>query len=154
MPLFLPSADKERTEELLKAIHRKTVTLDTLRYNPLPLSSSPPAPTDGEIHFEKHIQAEEETFFSYKFLSGDSPKPKQLLWRASQTGTPTQTPPALPLPTCISPSTSCTTTRSDALGRRAGASLLLRLWLITTRPSQWSQTGSSSCSKAARWPLR
>lgn len=26
------------------------MTLDTLRYNPLPVSSSPPAPADGEIH--------------------------------------------------------------------------------------------------------
>ncbi|XP_020512798.2 genetic suppressor element 1 isoform X1 [Labrus bergylta] len=40
--------DKERTEELLKAIQRKTVTLDTLRYNPLPLSSSPPVPSAGD----------------------------------------------------------------------------------------------------------
>ncbi|XP_041652245.1 genetic suppressor element 1-like isoform X2 [Cheilinus undulatus] len=40
--------DKERTEELLKAIQRKTVTLDTLRYNPLPLCSSPPAPSAGD----------------------------------------------------------------------------------------------------------
>ncbi|XP_034540837.1 genetic suppressor element 1-like [Notolabrus celidotus] len=41
--------DKERTEELLKAIQRKTVTLDTLRYNPLPLSSSPSAPSSGDF---------------------------------------------------------------------------------------------------------
>ncbi|XP_071357772.1 genetic suppressor element 1-like isoform X2 [Trachinotus anak] len=40
--------DKERTEELLKAIQRKTVTLDTLRYNPLPPCSSPPAPATGD----------------------------------------------------------------------------------------------------------
>lgn len=40
--------DKERTEELLKAIQRKTVTLDTLRYNPLPLCRSPPAPSTGD----------------------------------------------------------------------------------------------------------
>uniref|UniRef100_A0A087YHQ3 Gse1 coiled-coil protein n=1 Tax=Poecilia formosa TaxID=48698 RepID=A0A087YHQ3_POEFO len=33
--------DKEKTEELLRAIQRKTVTLDTLRYNPLPLCRSP-----------------------------------------------------------------------------------------------------------------
>ncbi|XP_040024643.1 genetic suppressor element 1-like isoform X1 [Gasterosteus aculeatus] len=33
--------DKERPEGLLKAIQRKTVTLDTLRYNPLPPCSSP-----------------------------------------------------------------------------------------------------------------
>uniref|UniRef100_A0A673AA21 Gse1 coiled-coil protein n=1 Tax=Sphaeramia orbicularis TaxID=375764 RepID=A0A673AA21_9TELE len=37
--------DRERTEELLMAIQRKTVTLDTLRYNPLPPCSSPPAPS-------------------------------------------------------------------------------------------------------------
>ncbi|XP_074533862.1 genetic suppressor element 1-like isoform X2 [Halichoeres trimaculatus] len=41
--------DKERTEELLKAIQRKTVTLDTLRYKPLPSSSSPPAPSAGDL---------------------------------------------------------------------------------------------------------
>ncbi|KAM3609683.1 uncharacterized protein V6R79_018466 [Siganus canaliculatus] len=40
--------DKERTEELLRAIQRKTVTLDTLRYNPLPPCSSPPAPFTGD----------------------------------------------------------------------------------------------------------
>ncbi|XP_071776383.1 genetic suppressor element 1-like [Centroberyx gerrardi] len=40
--------DKEKTEELLKAIQRKTVTLDTLRYNPLPPCSSPPAPSTGD----------------------------------------------------------------------------------------------------------
>uniref|UniRef100_A0A3Q1FU35 Gse1 coiled-coil protein n=1 Tax=Acanthochromis polyacanthus TaxID=80966 RepID=A0A3Q1FU35_9TELE len=40
--------DKERTEELLRAIQRKTVTLDTLRYNPLPLCKSPPAPSTGD----------------------------------------------------------------------------------------------------------
>lgn len=47
------SVDKERTEELLRAIQRKTVTLDTLRYNPLPPCSSP-APTAGETHFRKY----------------------------------------------------------------------------------------------------
>lgn len=47
------SVDKERTEELLKAIQRKTVTLDTLRYNPLPLCRSPPAPSTGEAHADK-----------------------------------------------------------------------------------------------------
>uniref|UniRef100_H3C8Z7 Gse1 coiled-coil protein n=1 Tax=Tetraodon nigroviridis TaxID=99883 RepID=H3C8Z7_TETNG len=41
--------DKERTEELLRAIRRKSVTLDTLRYNPLPPCSSPPAPPT--VHF-------------------------------------------------------------------------------------------------------
>ncbi|XP_044049648.1 genetic suppressor element 1-like isoform X2 [Siniperca chuatsi] len=40
--------DKERTEELLRAIQRKTVTLDTLRYNTLPPCSSPPAPSTGD----------------------------------------------------------------------------------------------------------
>ncbi|KAM4573187.1 genetic suppressor element 1-like isoform 1-T1 [Odontesthes bonariensis] len=40
--------DKERTEELLRAIQRKTVTLDTLRYNPLPLCRSPTAPSAGD----------------------------------------------------------------------------------------------------------
>lgn len=40
--------DKERTEELLRAIQRKTVTLDTLRYNSLPPCSSPPAPSTGD----------------------------------------------------------------------------------------------------------
>ncbi|KAK9516817.1 hypothetical protein VZT92_024727 [Zoarces viviparus] len=40
--------DKERTEELLRAIQRKTVTLDTLRYNPLPPCSSPPAHLTGD----------------------------------------------------------------------------------------------------------
>ncbi|XP_028440374.1 genetic suppressor element 1-like isoform X1 [Perca flavescens] len=40
--------DKERTEKLLRAIQRKTVTLDTLRYNPLPPCSSPPAPSTGD----------------------------------------------------------------------------------------------------------
>ncbi|KAM8862089.1 genetic suppressor element 1-like isoform 1-T1 [Synchiropus picturatus] len=34
---------KERTEELLKAIQKKTVTLDTLRYNSAPLCRTPPA---------------------------------------------------------------------------------------------------------------
>ncbi|KAF3854695.1 hypothetical protein F7725_022750 [Dissostichus mawsoni] len=42
------SLHKERTEELLSAIQKKTVTLDTLRYNPLPPCSSPPAPSNGE----------------------------------------------------------------------------------------------------------
>ncbi|KAK5928181.1 hypothetical protein CgunFtcFv8_013264 [Champsocephalus gunnari] len=40
--------DKERTEELLSAIQKKTVTLDTLRFNPLPPCSSPPAPSNGD----------------------------------------------------------------------------------------------------------
>ncbi|XP_054589123.2 genetic suppressor element 1 isoform X1 [Nothobranchius furzeri] len=40
--------DKERTEELLRAIQRKTVTLDTLRYNPLPLCRSPAIPSTGD----------------------------------------------------------------------------------------------------------
>ncbi|KAM9377961.1 genetic suppressor element 1-like [Pholidichthys leucotaenia] len=40
--------DRERTEELLRAIHRKTVTLDTFRYNPSPLCRSPPAPSTGD----------------------------------------------------------------------------------------------------------
>ncbi|XP_068459491.1 genetic suppressor element 1-like isoform X1 [Clinocottus analis] len=40
--------DKERAEELLRAIQRKTVTLDTLRYNPLPPCSSPPAHLTGD----------------------------------------------------------------------------------------------------------
>lgn len=40
--------DKERTEELLKAIQKKTVTLDTLRYNPLPLCRSPAALLTGD----------------------------------------------------------------------------------------------------------
>ncbi|CAB1441042.1 unnamed protein product [Pleuronectes platessa] len=40
--------DKERAEELLRAIQRKTVTLDTLRYNPLPPCSSPPAPSTSD----------------------------------------------------------------------------------------------------------
>ncbi|XP_058501803.1 genetic suppressor element 1-like isoform X2 [Solea solea] len=41
--------DKEKAEELLRAIQRKTVTLDTLRYNPLPpCSSPPPAPSTGD----------------------------------------------------------------------------------------------------------
>ncbi|KAM6937695.1 genetic suppressor element 1-like [Xenentodon cancila] len=40
--------DKERTEELLRAIQRKTVTLDTLRYNPFPLCRSPTAPSTGD----------------------------------------------------------------------------------------------------------
>lgn len=48
------SVDKERTEELLRAIQRKTVTLDTLRYNPLPPCSSPPAPSTGETHTHTH----------------------------------------------------------------------------------------------------
>ncbi|XP_026167537.1 genetic suppressor element 1-like isoform X2 [Mastacembelus armatus] len=38
---------KEKTEELLRAIQRKTVTLNMLRYNPLPLCSSP-APSTGD----------------------------------------------------------------------------------------------------------
>lgn len=42
------SVDKEKTEELLRAIQRKTVTLDTLRYNPLPLCRSPAALLTGE----------------------------------------------------------------------------------------------------------
>lgn len=49
----LCSVDKERTEELLRAIQRKTVTLDTLRYNPLPPCSSPPAPSTGETHTDR-----------------------------------------------------------------------------------------------------
>ncbi|XP_034442949.1 genetic suppressor element 1-like isoform X2 [Hippoglossus hippoglossus] len=40
--------DKERAEELLRAIQKKTVTLDTLRHNPLPPCSSPPAPSTGD----------------------------------------------------------------------------------------------------------
>ncbi|XP_038155908.1 genetic suppressor element 1-like isoform X1 [Cyprinodon tularosa] len=40
--------DKERTEELLRAIQRKTVTLDTLKYNPLPLCRSPAALLNGD----------------------------------------------------------------------------------------------------------
>lgn len=40
--------DKERTEELLRAIQRKAVTLDTLRYNPLPPCSSPTTPSAGD----------------------------------------------------------------------------------------------------------
>ncbi|XP_017261512.1 genetic suppressor element 1 isoform X2 [Kryptolebias marmoratus] len=40
--------DKERTEELLKAIQRKAVTLDTIRYNPRPLCRSPAAPSAGD----------------------------------------------------------------------------------------------------------
>ncbi|XP_029009690.1 genetic suppressor element 1-like isoform X2 [Betta splendens] len=40
--------NKRRTEELLKAIQRKTVTLDTLRYNALPPCKSPPAPSAGD----------------------------------------------------------------------------------------------------------
>lgn len=51
-PVFF-SVDKERTDELLRAIQRKTVTLDTLRYNTLPLCISPSAPSTGETH--KHI---------------------------------------------------------------------------------------------------
>ncbi|KAF7662922.1 hypothetical protein LDENG_00223140 [Lucifuga dentata] len=39
--------DKEKTEELLRAIQRKAVTLDTLRYNPLPPCTSPAAPSTG-----------------------------------------------------------------------------------------------------------
>lgn len=46
--LHLANLDKERTEELLRAIQRKSVTLDTLRYNPLPPGSSPPPPSTGE----------------------------------------------------------------------------------------------------------
>lgn len=40
--------DKEKTEELLRAIKRKTVTLDTLRYNPLPPCNTPPPPLNGD----------------------------------------------------------------------------------------------------------
>ncbi|XP_034032590.1 genetic suppressor element 1-like isoform X2 [Thalassophryne amazonica] len=40
--------EKERTEDLLRAIQRKNVTLDTLRYNPLPPCSSPPALSTGD----------------------------------------------------------------------------------------------------------
>ncbi|KAM4553283.1 genetic suppressor element 1-like isoform 1-T1 [Fundulus diaphanus] len=40
--------DKERTEELLRAIQRKTVTLDTLKYNPLPLCRGPAALLTGD----------------------------------------------------------------------------------------------------------
>ncbi|XP_078804995.1 genetic suppressor element 1 isoform X1 [Oryzias latipes] len=55
--------EKERTEELLMAIQRKTVTLDTLRYNPSPLCRSPslrsagdsstaavPSPSNGHLY--------------------------------------------------------------------------------------------------------
>lgn len=56
--LNFANLDKERTEELLRAIQRKTVTLDTLRYNPLPPVSSPPPLSTGEknrqMHTNKH----------------------------------------------------------------------------------------------------
>lgn len=58
------SVDKERTEELLRAIQRKTVTLDTLRYNPLPPCSSPPAPSTGETHTHTHLSKYTQTFLS------------------------------------------------------------------------------------------
>lgn len=48
--LNLANLDKERTEELLRAIQRKTVTLDTLRYNP----SSPPPASTGETNSQMH----------------------------------------------------------------------------------------------------
>ncbi|KAJ3596224.1 hypothetical protein NHX12_002633 [Muraenolepis orangiensis] len=40
--------DKEHTEGLLRAIQKKTLTLDTLRYNSIPPSSSPPPPPIGD----------------------------------------------------------------------------------------------------------
>lgn len=52
--LHLANLDKERTEELLRAIQRKSVTLDTLRYNPLPPGSSPPPPSTGETNSQMH----------------------------------------------------------------------------------------------------
>uniref|UniRef100_A0A8C7C806 Gse1 coiled-coil protein n=1 Tax=Oncorhynchus kisutch TaxID=8019 RepID=A0A8C7C806_ONCKI len=47
--------DKEKMEGLLKAIKLKSVTLDTIRYNPLPLCRSPPVSPTGEsngLHYQ------------------------------------------------------------------------------------------------------
>lgn len=63
------SVDKETTEELLKAIQRKSVTLDTLRYNPLPPCSSPPAPSVGESHFAKHTHTPNGMYAKRNFFS-------------------------------------------------------------------------------------
>ncbi|XP_019912130.3 genetic suppressor element 1 [Esox lucius] len=41
-------ADKEKVEGLLNAVKLKTVTLDTIRYNPSPLCCSPPVPSTGD----------------------------------------------------------------------------------------------------------
>lgn len=62
------SVDKERTEELLRAIQRKSVTLDTLRHNPLPPCSSPPAHLTGETHrhFSKYTYSHKHIFVCIK----------------------------------------------------------------------------------------
>lgn len=78
------SVDKERTEELLRAIQRKTVTLDTLRYNPLPPCSTPPAATTGKPHTEMqphshvYVQSYEKHFLmicAHLFLGDSSSAP-------------------------------------------------------------------------------
>ncbi|KAI4825269.1 hypothetical protein KUCAC02_020956 [Chaenocephalus aceratus] len=75
--------------ELLSAIQKKTVTLDTLRYNPLPPCSSPPAPSNGDSH-----------------------QPPCL---ANQMDIITQTLPALPLPIYTNPNIPPITTHSNPL---------------------------------------
>ncbi|KAF3688936.1 Genetic suppressor element 1 [Channa argus] len=79
--------DKERTEELLRAIQRKTVTLDTLRYKPLPPCSSTPAPLTGDSSLAArsrqsngHVYAESPShsppsLHKHKHLHNDTLKP-------------------------------------------------------------------------------
>ncbi|KAF0041230.1 hypothetical protein F2P81_007128 [Scophthalmus maximus] len=77
--------DKERAEELLRAIQRKTVTLDTLRYNPLPPCSSPPAPSSADSSARQQCQSNGHV---YPDSPSPSPpylhKPKNLLNKTSK----------------------------------------------------------------------
>ncbi|XP_029697786.1 genetic suppressor element 1-like isoform X1 [Takifugu rubripes] len=66
----LQRRDKERTEDLLRAIQRKTVTLDSLRYNPLPPGSSPPPPSTGDSSSSLSLLSQ-----SNGHLYPDSPSP-------------------------------------------------------------------------------
>ncbi|XP_061138943.1 genetic suppressor element 1-like isoform X1 [Syngnathus typhle] len=67
--------DKEKTEELLKAIEKKIVTLDTLRYNSVsPCSSSPPAATSSIGESSSAIPSCQ----SNGHLYPDSPSPSPL----------------------------------------------------------------------------
>ncbi|XP_029379382.1 genetic suppressor element 1-like isoform X2 [Echeneis naucrates] len=79
--------DKERTEELLRAIQRKTVTLDTLRYNPVPPCSIPPAPAAGDSSSAPHqdtVSPSPSPPFSHKpkHLHNDTFKPSMDLQAA------------------------------------------------------------------------
>ncbi|XP_047207889.1 genetic suppressor element 1-like isoform X3 [Girardinichthys multiradiatus] len=63
--------DKERTDELLRAIQRKTVTLDTLKYNPLPLCRRPAALLTGD-HSTAPLQPQPN---GHLYLESPSPSP-------------------------------------------------------------------------------